>query len=395
MMFSMFEKAVREGNLETASYVFSEEDLLARIQLLREDLPKKTRLIYAVKANPFLVPLLKGHVDGFEICSPGEEHICREHGVDPRDYVISGVHKDDADMARVLSVSGGDKAEDIRFTIESPHQAVLLEKKAAEQDRILPVLIRLTAGNQFGVDEKTVLELIKNRRKDLPHLDIRSLQFYSGTQKKDKKIVGELQRLDDFIDMIRKETDFEFSELEYGPGLYVSYFENETDAAKEAVINLSKALDSLRFRGIISLEMGRFIAATCGYYVTRISDIKTSGGATYLILDGGIHQLNYYGQMMAMKTPHILSKGGIRDVKACLCGSLCTVGDVLARDVALADPQIGDILVFTTCGAYSVTEGIANFLSRDLPAVAVYRQGQLTTLRTRRDIWETNYGNFT
>ena len=42
--------------------------------------------------------------------------------------------------------------------------------------------------------------------------------------------------------------------------------------------------------------MGRFIASECGYYCTEVVDRKCNNGSEYAIVDGGIHQINYYGQ---------------------------------------------------------------------------------------------------
>ena len=61
---------------------------------------------------------------------------------------------------------------------------------------------------------------------------------------------------------------------------------------------------ALQFHGKIVLEMGRFLAASCGYYITSIVDMKVNKEQPYVILDGGINHLNYYGQAMAMKRPY-------------------------------------------------------------------------------------------
>ena len=50
-----------------------------------------------------------------------------------------------------------------------------------------------------------------------------------------------------------------------------------------------------------------------------------------------------------------------------ICGSLCTVNDVLVKQMPLKHAKIGDALVFERVGAYSVTEGIYLFLSRRMP----------------------------
>ena len=49
--------------------------------------------------------------------------------------------------------------------------------------------------------------------------------------------------------------------------------------------------------------MGRFIAASCGVFVSSVVDLKTNKEQNYCIIDGGINHINYYGQTMAMKIP--------------------------------------------------------------------------------------------
>ena len=54
-----------------------------------------------------------------------------------------------------------------------------------------------------------------------------------------------------------------------------------------------------------------------------------------------------------------------------ICGSLCTSNDVIVRELELEKPCENDILVFHNTGAYSVTEGMALFLTRELPAIYI------------------------
>ena len=48
------------------------------------------------------------------------------------------------------------------------------------------------------------------------------------------------------------------------------------------------------------------------------------------------------------------------------------MADVLVREVKLKKLELGDVLEFGHCGAYSVTEAPALFLSRQLPAIYAY-----------------------
>ena len=125
------------------------------------------------------------------------------------------------------------------------------------------------------------------------------------------------------------------------------------------------------------LEMGRALAAGCGYYLTQVLDVKKTEGTNYCIVDGGIHQINYDGQIRGMYRPHLKISPFYPEGKEeewTVCGALCTAADVLVRKAFLKNLRPGSILIFERAGAYAMTEGMALFLSRELPAVAVYER---------------------
>ena len=78
----------------------------------------------------------------------------------------------------------------------------------------------------------------------------------------------------------------------------------------------------------------------------------------YCIVDGGMHQMTYYGQMMAMKIPllsPIKKRAGKCQIVHChVSGSLCTMNDNLVKSLPLENPQIGDVLEFQRVGAYAM-----------------------------------------
>ena len=96
---------------------------------------------------------------------------------------------------------------------------------------------------------------------------------------------------------------------------------------------------------------------------------------------------------MVMKTPVIEPEKDDESIAVpCdLYGSLCSFNDMIAREVMIPDPKIGDRLVFKNIGAYSVTEGIYLFLSRDLPAVYVKREdGSCIMIRNSDSTYAVN-----
>lgn len=357
----------------TPLYLFDERAIERRVELIESVCPPDVELCYAIKANPFVVPSIARRVPRLEVCSPGEVAVCEAAGIDPGSIVISGVHKDPTLMARLIAAP----ALPHRFTIESLTQLEMLHDLARAHGRTVPVLIRLTSGNQFGIDAADLTEVIRQRER-YPHLDIRGVQFFSGTQKANAgRITRELARLDRFLAMLERDMGWRASELEYGPGLPVAYFEDDAFDERELLEAFGAALAALRFDGKVALEIGRALVADCGRFITRVVDAKANRGERYAIVDGGIHQIVYYGHSMAMREPpcRMLADGparhagGVDEERWNICGSLCTTNDILAKRMLLPGLEVGSLLLFEHAGAYCMTEGIALFLSRDLPAV--------------------------
>lgn len=376
----------------TPTYVFDMQNLSKRVALLRSKLPAGTQLCFAMKANPFLAGALSRLTDKLEVCSPGEYEICIREQIDPEKLVVSGVSKTRESMERILSYSHGAGI----YTIESELHYTILRQCADRLDRRLKILLRLSSGNQFGMDEDTLERVLTMIQTD-NCMDVIGIHYYSGTQKKEQKIEQELQRLDAYGKQLVDKYNLNGLELEYGPGLMVSYFENASTAELTAsdenhqLDMLNHSLSDITSYQHISIELGRFLAWDCGYYMTQIMDIKHTAGTGFVIVDGGIHHINYYEQMMGMKKPYmqiIRTKDTPGNVgKWTICGSLCTVNDVLVRQAELDVFDIGDILVFERCGAYAVTEGMALFLSRELPQVLlVDTDGNIQILRNQTQI---------
>lgn len=379
----------------TPAYVFDLDTLIKRVQMIRSHLGNHVKICYAMKANPFLITSLRSVVDCYEVCSPGEFRICEKNDIPMERVVLSGVYKERQDILSVMEKNGTAGV----YTIESKEQLELIEACAKEKELRINALIRVTSGNQFGLDEEEICEIIRERE-SYSHVVFIGLQQYTGTQKKKmSKIKGELLQLDAFITLLQEAYGFLVKELEYGPGFYVPYFQTDDEVDDGAVLDeFADILAGLKFQGKITLEMGRYIAAYCGYYVTKTVDKKRNHGQNYCMIDGGIHHLSYFGQAMAMKMPyyrHICQNEVVESAKEkyTVCGALCTVNDVIIKNLLLRDALIGDILVFERVGAYAVTEGISLFLSRDLPTVMAWSKEEgMQVLRAQAATYTMNGG---
>lgn len=407
---------------QTPYYVFDTDEFMKRAAMIRAALDckggRRIPLCFSIKANPFLLHRLPAGLDHVEVCSPGELEICIALGVKPESIIYSGVMKEKCDIERAVSYGAGIlTCESIRHAAlisevmleciqEGAHEAEFAETKAQ-------VILRLTSGNQFGMSLEDI-EYIISHPDEFKGITVMGIHYYSGTQKSLRKINKDLEKIKSALSILKEKYGFEPQLVEYGPGLCVEYFEEDwQEKEKQSLDEAAEVLRKFAEEYPLGIEMGRFLAASCGKYYTQVKDLKSTGDANYAILDGGIHHLNYFGQRMAMQVPPISIyradeiyfgeklgeiKGAagpigntfngcevseneertvvefteLPDTDYTLCGSLCTVADVLVREVKLKKLELGDVLEFGHCGAYSVTEAPALFLSRQLPAVYAY-----------------------
>lgn len=383
----MNEEKLRElaVSLDTPSYVFDTDILTERARWIADTI-RPAKLCFAMKANPFLVKVLDGYVERYEVCSPGEFHICVQNGLDMKKIVLSGVNKEYEDMRYAMEQGV------VHYTAESRGQFYLVSRCAEELDRHVEILLRVTSGNQFGMSEEDVRQLIGERDK-YPYVNICGLQYFTGTQKKViKKIAAEVEYIEELIRRLEEEEGFVTRELEFGPGLGVPYFTKDDFAEDRSLLEAFMELFREKRPYEVTFEMGRYLTASCGYYMTKIMDQKRNDAVNVCIVDGGINHVNYYGQNMAMKTPilsyfpqHPLEQE--KEEEWTVYGSLCTVADILLKKLTLCDARVGDYLVFHNIGAYSVTEGIYLFLSRRMPKIYLY--GKTTGERLIREAVET------
>lgn len=358
------------ASFATPAFIFDADEFGRRAKNVKSAIGGAS-LCYSIKANPFLLACLPEEIDRVEVCSPGELAICRRVGVDPSTVVYSGVNKGSEDIAEAIEYG----AE--LLTAESLRQLGLINAAALAAGKRVRVALRLTSGNQFGMDSEALKRAVAEKG-SYEGVDIVAIHYYSGTQKKKLAVVEkELAELEKLADTLEERFGLSGISLEYGPGLPADYFGDDPEGRDMAVLAEAGAMiAAVAARRSVTVEFGRFLASPCGTYLTAAADIKNNNGENFVICDGGINHLKYYGQTMAMQTPPITLLGdhGEKTEDYTLCGSLCTTADILVRKVTLPALSVGDVLAFGRCGAYSVTEGIGLFLSRQLPRIVLHSE---------------------
>lgn len=375
---------------QTPLFLFDYEKLKERVEYLKAKLPNLD-LCYAIKANSFVVKEIEPLVERLEICSEGEYHICENLNINKNKMVLSGVNKNINEFDNIIK----ENEDVLRYTIESIHQYEMLKEIALKYKRVINIMPRLTSGNQFGLSEDEIIQIVEDKNE---FINIAGLEYFSGTQKHSlKRIDKEFDLLKEFLDTLETDYKINIDEIEYGTGFPIYYFEGE-EFDEDAFLNefYSMIVNYFKDKKII-LEIGRSLVASCGEYLTRVVDFKCNKTGKYVILDGGINHLVYYGSTMAMKKPYFeIIQNKITDEEEIvnLCGSLCTVNDILVKQINVKKLNLDDLFVFKNTGAYSITEGINLFLSRDLPKVILIKDKKCILLRNTINSYKINTPNY-
>lgn len=381
----IFEKN-RLSKLQTPCYIFDLNILTESLSNIKSYIAQN-HITYSMKANPFLVDDIKDKVGKIEVCSLGELEICISKNILPTDIMIAGINKPEEYL--VAAIQYGVK----NFIIESRFQWENLKRVCSLYHAgNVQAFIRVNIGNQFGMSISEA-KFLTESNDDI--ISISGIHIYMGTQNFDiRKVNSHIQVLKKYMEEIAKSTHFLFRKIIIGCGAPVEYYRDAKDEWSDIWPKMVDVF-SHEFPGYdIEYELGRKIAASCGKYITKVIEKKIVNEKTYIIVDGGTHQLNYYNQMYGRRIPFITQypeREG--EERYTICGSLCSASDILVFEGYLNTILADDILCFENAGAYTVTEGAYLFLSHPLPAI--YRlsmNGRLTKIREPIKISHINGG---
>ena len=365
----------------TPFYAYDRAKLTERVALLRQYLPPEIHLHYAMKANPMpaVVQHMASLVDGIDIASGGEQRVALDTTMDAGLISFAGPGKSDADLSCAIAagvvLNMESEAEMERIAVAGKRLAI--RPKVAV--RVNPDFELKSSGmkmgggpKQFGVDAERVPAML-GRVGELD-LDFYGFHIYSGSQNLKAAAIQEAHEKT-FALAIRlaAHAPTALRTLNIGGGFGIPYFPGEGRLDLEAVgANLKLLLPGvlLALPGVqVQIELGRYLVAEAGIYVSRVIERKVSRGQVYLITDGGLHHhlaaSGNFGQVIRKNYPVVIGNrvtGGEREIASAV-GPLCTPLDLLADQMEMAKADVGDLVVVFQSGAYGLTASPVAFLS--------------------------------
>ena len=366
----------------TPLFVYSGERIANKISLLRASMPARTKINYAVKANPFLplVEFMRMQVDGFDIASAGELSLIQAAGIDPATVSFAGPGKRDGELeaAIVAGVTLNCESEGEGRRIIACGERMGVTPRVAV--RVNPDFelrgsgMKMGGGAKpFGLDASRVPALAKELIG--AGVEWRGLHIFTGSQALSSDAIIEAQaNVLKLAAQLAREIGQALPKLNMGGGLGIPYFHGDEpvdvvaigEALNQRMLTLPDSLKETEF----CLELGRYLVGEAGVYLTRVVDRKESHGKTFLVTDGGLHhQLaasGNFGTVVRRNYPVAIASrfDAVPDEEVSVVGCLCTPLDRLADDALLPSAKVGDVVAVFCAGAYGASASPASFLGQ-------------------------------
>jgi diaminopimelate decarboxylase len=343
----------------TPAYIVVEDDLRSRARELADAVAARhpdNDVLFASKAFPCTAVYRVLAEEGLacDVASGGELALALAAGFDAQRIYMHGNAKSAAEVREALEAGVG------QIVLDSVDDLERVAGIAAELSRIQEVLLRVTpdvsgdthhaistgqADSKFGFSLDQARDAIA-RLDGRPSLRLVGLHFHIGSQ------LFELQPFRAAVRAIATLGDFPV--YNFGGGLAVAYTPDQhpptAEQWVEAIVEAAHA--ELGAGKRLLIEPGRALVANSTVTLYTVETIKRNV-STWVAVDGGmsdnLRPMLYGARYDALLADRPTAAG---TVLCHVAGKHCESGDIIVRDIRLADPRPGDVVVTPVTGAY-------------------------------------------
>jgi diaminopimelate decarboxylase len=350
----------------TPAYAYAVADLRERARAYLRAFAGRTddfEVIYASKAAP-ITAVHRVFIDeglSVDVASGGELHVALAAGYDPARIHVHGNNKTDAELRYAVASRVG------HVICDSFDEIARLDQICANADREQAVMIRVTPGIKaethsyvqtghldskfgFGLEDGLAARAVAAVL-ERSHLRLEGLHAHIGSQ------IFELEPYARAIEALATLADPAWCRMvNVGGGLGIAYTGDDDPPSIDSyaavkVEGVRRVFDPVPR---ILVEPGRSLVGNAGVTLYEIGTVKAIPGVrTYVAVDGGMSD-NLRPMLYGSRYEAIVANRAAApaETTATIAGMHCESGDVIVRDVELAAPRAGDILVTPATGAY-------------------------------------------
>ncbi|MGD1877852.1 MAG: diaminopimelate decarboxylase [Kiloniellaceae bacterium] len=364
-------------------------------------------ICYALKANSnqAVIATFAALGAGADVVSEGELRRALAAGVPPHKIVFAGVGKTARELAAGLD------AGIMQFNVESLSELKLLSEVAVARGVTAPVALRVNpdvdagthakittgrADSKFGIDAAEARAFLLANR-DIPGIRVESLAVHIGSQLTD---IAPYRLAFERLIALYKElraAGLPLKRLDFGGGSGISYqhgpLTEEGDGEEVRAADARVSAYAEMVRGLVEgldaefvFEPGRLLVGNAGVLVTRVLFVKDNGPRRFVIIDAAMNDLlrpslyDAWHEIVPLNAP--APGAALRPVD--VVGPICESTDTFAKQRPLPPVAEGDLLSFSSAGAYSFVMA-STYNSRLLAPEILVRGDRHALVRARMD----------
>ncbi len=367
---------------------------------------KNVKMMYASKAlmTGAIAQILHKEGFGFDVVSGGEIYTVHNAKIDLNCATFNGNNKTKDEIEMAINYGIG------RISVDNFYELSLLNQILEEKNKKQEVLLRITPGiechtheyiqtgqidSKFGFDLSQIdeaVDLILNKYKNI---ELKGLHAHIGSQIFETQVyydeigilIKELKRINDKYSL-------NLNEINIGGGLGITYTKEDCPPSVETIAKtIMEAIQENCKKyeieePILYIEPGRSIVGTAGVSIYTIGSTKqVPNGRKYIAVDGGMadnpRPIMYEAKYLAEIANN---KQGSKREKVTVAGRFCESGDILIKDIELAEPKAGDILCIYNTGAYGYS--MASNYNRVLKPAMVLVNNSQSDIIIKRETYE-------
>jgi ornithine decarboxylase len=337
---------------EPPPYLLVDKEVVKEKSLIIGKGIKRSKVFYAVKANPDkeVLSFMDSLGVGFEIASEGELQILASLGIEPERIITSNPVKTLKFLEQAASYGIRYFAYDSRSEVE----------KLSHYAQGSNVYVRLSVPNEgsewplskkFGVELDEAADLLVSAQQR--GLNPVGITFHVGSQC--NNVYNWNTAIDKAWELweVAEQKGIPLRIINIGGGYPIRYTKNVVDIA-----TIEKKIDKAISRKFskeveVFIEPGRSVIGDAGIFVATVVGKALRGDENWLYIDVGVFN-GLMESIGGIKYNYVVGSRSEPKIWT-IAGPSCDSFDVIDKDVALPEPEIGNRILIPSCGAYTVS----------------------------------------
>lgn len=402
--FHIYDEAGIRGTLRTMQDAFVTHDF-------------RFKEFYAVKAlpKPAIMDIVKSEGCGFDCSSIPELRLARAAGAKPEDimFTSNNTSREEFDEALayggcILNLDGIEYIEVVKSLLGRLLDLICfrLNPGSRKTGDAVNTIIGNPLEAKYGVPIEKIIEAYRLARE----AGAKRFGLHTMVCSNDQDythMVATYQLLLEVAVEIKRNLGIELEFINVGGGLGIPYRPNDKgfdfQAYAKACIQIGHEFRQLNgYLPNMYMESGRFITGPHGVLVNRVINVydkyKHYAGvevAMPALMRVGMYSSAYHHCTLLQEDGTPVPPESRPIIKVTVAGSICENCDVLARDIELPEPRVGDIIITHDTGAHGSAMGF-NYNGRCRPQELLFGSmgwvRRICRAETYNDLQQRHYG---